>query len=141
MAKKSWNISGIKGFLLPAAVLLVGAGLTVMSFCLYYLVPSLHVSVVVSLCIVDFIYTIICSCGLLKYLSTKYWRCMGVVMAVAYIPVFIIGSSLFLAFNEAGRLFTKHIVEIVLCAFFTGPSIIFVILIVLLVIAAIGYGA
>lgn len=130
----------IKEFLRPAAVLFVGAGLTVMSFCLYYLVASLHVAVIVLLCVVDFAYTIVCSCGLLKYLSTKYWRGMGIVMAVAYIPVFMIGSALVLAFNEAGRLFTKHIVEIVLCAFFTGPSIIFVIMIVLLVIAAIGYG-
>lgn len=129
----------IKEFLLPAAVLLVGAGLTVMSFCLYYLVSPLHVAVIVLLCIADFIYTIICSCGLLKYMSTKYWRCMGVVMAVAYIPVFIIGSALVLAISNAGSLFIKHIVEIVLSAFFTGPSIIFVIIIVLLAIACIGY--
>lgn len=129
----------IKEFLRHAAVLFVGAALTVMSFCLYYLAAPLHVAVLVLLCIADFIYTIICSCGLLKYLSTKYWRCMGVVMAVAYVPVFIIGSALVLAISNSGSLFIKHIVEIVLSAFFTGPSIIFVILIVLLAIACIGY--
>ncbi|MDE5593696.1 MAG: hypothetical protein K2I75_07175 [Clostridiales bacterium] len=128
-----------KEYLIPAAVLLIGAALTVMSFCLYYLVSPLHVAVIVLLCIADFIYTIICSCGLLKYMSTKHWRSLGVVVAVAYVPVFIIGSALVLAFNEAGKLFTAHIVEIVLCAFFTGPSIIFVILIVILLIACLGY--
>ena len=138
-SKKPKEKKSAKEYLIPAAVLLIGAALTVMSFCLYYLVAPLHTAVIVLLCIADFIYTIICSCGQLKYLSTKHWRCMGVVMAVAYIPVFIIGSALVLAFNEAGKLFTAHIVEIVLCAFFTGPSIIFVILIAILLIACLGY--
>lgn len=131
----------VKEYLLPAAVLFVGAALTVLSFCLYYLVSPLHTSVLVLLCIVDFIYTIICSCGLLKYGSVKNWHRKGVLMAVLYIPAFIVVSLLFLVFNEAGGLIAMHIVEIVFCAFFTGPSIIFVIIIAMLVVAAIGYGA
>ena len=133
------NKDGIKDFILPAAVLFVGAALTVMSFCLYYLVSPLHMAVLVLLFISDFIYTIVCSCGLLKYGSVKNWHWKGVLMAVLYIPAFILVSSLFLLFCNATNLLTQHIVEIVYCAFFTGPSIIFVIIIALLAIACLGY--
>lgn len=133
------NKGGIKDFILPAAVLFVGAALTVMSFCLYYLVSPLHMAVLVLLFILDFIYTIVCSCGLLKYGSVKNWHWKGVLMAVLYIPAFILVSSLFLLFCNATNLLTQHIVEIVYCAFFTGPSIIFVIIIALLAIACLGY--
>ena len=129
----------IKEYLLPAVVLLVGAGLTVMSFCLYYLVSPLHTAVLVLLFILDFIYTIVCSCGLLKYGSVKNWHWKGVLMAVLYIPAFILVSSLVLLFCDATNLLTQHIVEIVYCAFFTGPSIIFVIIIALIAIAGLGY--
>ncbi|MDE6029510.1 MAG: hypothetical protein K2F90_04235 [Clostridiales bacterium] len=140
-AEKPKKKISAKVFLLRAAILFIGAALTVTSFCSYYLAAPLHVAVIVLLCIVDFAYTIVCSCGLLNYLDIKHWRSLGVVMAIAYVPVFIIGSAIFLAVSSAGSMFIEHIVEIVLSAFFTGPSIIFVILIAILVIAAIGYGA
>lgn len=125
----------IKEVLQSAAVLFIGAALTVLSFCLYYLVSPLHTAVIVLLCIADFIYTIICSCGFLKYMSTKKWKWKGVLMAVLYIPAFIIVSLLFLIFNDGEGIIAMHIVEIVLCAFFTGPSIVFVIIIAGLILS------
>ncbi len=132
MTKKDIDVKWIIIFVL---VLLGGAGLTAGSFCIYYLVKPLHPAIVAVICIVDFLYSVFLTTMLIKHLKEEQWLLKGFFFSFGYTALFVPASALFLTFTNSISLLTEHIVEIILSAFFTGPSIFIVLAVALLLLS------
>ena len=130
-----------KEIIITVLLLIIGAGLTATSFCIYYLVKPRSAAVLSVICVVDFLYTLFLTCLFFKYMNSEKWPLKGVLMAVGYIAAFIAVSVIFILFinvTDAKQLIEflqNNILGVVFYSFFTGPCIFLVIVLVLLCLA------
>ena len=128
----------IKTLVTVALVMLIGMAFAAASFCIYYLVKPLNTAVIVSLCIVDFLYCF-CSMSILFkraiFGNGEKWLLKSVVLSVIYIVAFLvfwlIARMVINGFYGYTDFLKENIIRIVLYAFFTSPFMILVILLLL----------
>ena len=120
--KKRISLQGLLGAI---AAVLLEILLTVLSFCLYFLVKPRNAAVTV-LCAVDFLYAICHLIWLLKP-ETTHWALKGVLWSLGYLAAFIAVASLLSLFIGAFAFLKSHFTEIVVFAFFTSPSMLVVV--------------
>ena len=130
-----------KEIIIGTFVVLFGASLTVMSFCVYYLVkPS--TGVLITICAIDWLNCLFNTCLFLKFvLHEKGWLFKASALSAGYIPAFILVASLFFTIGNAIEFLKNSIIAIILFAFFTAPSIFIVLAIGALLLVALSYGA
>ena len=122
----------IKAVIIFILVFLGGIAFTAASFCVYFLVIPRNTAVIVSICIVDFLYCICSTCLLFKHAilgNGKKWLLKGALLSVGYAAVFFVAALLFLLTSSNGfQNFTNEILRIVIFAFFTSPCFLLMIL-------------
>lgn len=127
-----------KELIIAIIVLIIGAGLTAGSFCIYYLAKPDTIALII-ICAVDFLYNFLSTCLLFRQSDfNKRWALKGLLLSVGYTVGFIAVAALFMVFNGAVEFLKNNIVGIVHYAFFTGPSLFIVIGIIM---AGLAYGA
>ena len=125
-----------KQIIISILLMLGGVGLTVMSFCVYYLVEPLSNVALALICVVDFIYAFFMVCMFTIYNWNAKWLLKTVLISVGYIAAFIVVALLFLVFcGWSGERINSNIINVVLYAFFTGPSMPIVVTLFLLCLA------
>ena len=121
-----------KEIIIGILILFCGAALTATSFCLYYLVKPQNTAWLIVLCAVDFLYNFFTTCMFFKISYADKWLLKGFLLSAIYTIAFIAVAALFIVFCGALDFLKNHILEIILYAFFTGPSIFIVLAIILL---------
>ena len=122
----------IKKIIYTLLIIFGGIIFTAMSFCVYYLVKPRNTAVLVVICVVDYLYTLFTSCTLIKLKGTDKWLFKGLYTSIAYIVAFIALATLFIVTGISHEFFSNHIVDVVCYSFFTGPSIIITMAIILI---------
>lgn len=128
-----------KEIIIGIFILLCGVVLTTTSFCVYYLVKPQNTTWLIILCVVDFLYNLFTTCMLFKISYADKWLLKGVLLSAIYTIAFIAVAALFIVFSGTLEFLRNHILGIVFYAFFTGPSILLIILAIILLCLADGW--
>ena len=128
--KKRINLKGLLGAI---AAILFDVALSVLSFCIYFLVKPRNTAGVSVLCAVDFLYAVCHLIWLLKP-QNKNWALKSILWPMGYIAAFIAFASLICVSSASFAFLKSHFIQIVFFAFFTSPSIIFTVALVLLIV-------
>ena len=127
-----------KEIVIGILILLCGAALTATSFCVYYLVKPQNIAWLVVLCVVDFLYNIFTACMLFKINYSDKWLLKGFLSSAIYTVAFIAIATLLTVVGGTLEFLKHHILGIVFYAFFTGPSILLIVLVIMLLCVAYG---
>lgn len=131
MAKERRDIKKIIYLIL---IVLGGIAFTASSFCVYYLVKPRHTALLVGICIVDYLYTLFTSCALIKLKGMDKWLLKGLYMSIAYIVAFIAVATFTAAVSISHEYLGNHIIDIIYYSFFSGPSILLMMAILLVIL-------
>lgn len=112
--------------------LIVGALLTTSSFLSYFLITPTNWYIVITLCILDFIYLFMNAYSLLSYYSDK--RILkACVISIGYLLVFNVVPIVYLLIQGKISIILAIWKDILLYSFFTGPCLIFVLILIFLI--------
>ncbi len=112
--------------------LIVGALLTTSSFLSYFLITPTNWYIVITLCILDFIYLFMNAYSLLSYYSDK--RILkACVISIGYLLVFNVVPIVYLLIQGKISIILAIWKDILLYSFFTGPCFIFVLILIFLI--------
>lgn len=112
--------------------LIVGVLLTTSSFLSYFLITPTNWYIVITLCILDFIYLFMNAYSLLSYYSDK--RILkACVISIGYLLVFNVMPIVYLLIQGMISRILEIWKDILLYAFFTGPCLIFVLILIFLI--------
>ena len=112
--------------------LIVGALLTTSSFLSYFLITPTNWYIVITLCTLDFIYLFMNAYSLLSYYSDK--RILkACVISIGYLLVFNVVPIVYLLIQGKISIILAIWKDILLYSFFTGPCLIFVLILICLI--------
>lgn len=112
--------------------LIVGALLTTSSFLSYFLITPTNWYIVITLCTLDFIYLFMNAYSLLSYYSDK--RILkACVISIGYLLVFNVVPIVYLLIQGKISIILAIWKDILLYSFFTGPCLIFVLILIFLI--------
>ena len=112
--------------------LIVGVLLTTSSFLSYFLITPTNWYIVITLCILDFIYLFMNAYSLLSYYSDK--RILkACVISIGYLLVFNVIPIVYLLIQGMISIILAIWKDILLYSFFTGPCLIFVLILIFLI--------
>ena len=112
--------------------LIVGVLLTTSSVLSYFLITPTNWYIVITLCILDFIYLFMNAYSLLSYYSDK--RILkACVISIGYLLVFNVIPIVYLLIQGMISIILAIWKDILLYSFFTGPCLIFVLILIFLI--------
>ena len=112
--------------------LIVGALLTTSSFLSYFLITPTNWYIIITLCTLDFIYLFMNAYSLLSYYSDK--RILkACVISIGYLLVFNVVPIVYLLIQGKISIILAIWKDILLYSFFTGPCLIFVLILIFLI--------
>lgn len=113
-------------------LIIVGALLTTSSFLSYFLITPTNWYIVITLCILDFIYLFMNAYSLLSYYSDK--RILkACLISIGYLLVFNVVPIVYLLIQGKISIILAIWKDILLYSFFTGPCLIFVLILIFLI--------
>lgn len=113
-------------------LIIVGALLTTSSFLSYFLITPTNWYIVITLCILDFIYLFMNAYSLLSYYSDK--RILkACVISIGYLLVFNVVPIVYLLIQGKISIILAIWKDILLYSFFSGPCLIFVLILIFLI--------
>jgi len=121
--------------ILTILVGLGGAGLTAMSFCVYYLVEPRSTAALIVICIVDFLYSVFSSSMLCKLDHKDRWILKGLIISVVYFAVFLLLALLLFLIIDKFEFLTNHFLAVIYFDFFTSASLFIVIALMYVLLA------
>lgn len=126
MLKKKTSLKElVKTSIAPITIVLIGFAITAVAFCLYFLLAIQNVYALIAMCVACFAYTVFEASMFFNYFFDGKRILKGVIMVALYIAMFLFLSFVALAITGNLETLKIHFSEIVLYAFFIGPSVMF----------------